>query len=42
MAQINPSIHFNENAEEAFGFYQSVFGGAFAIIRRYKDLSRPE
>jgi len=25
--KINPWINFNGNAEEAFGFYQSVFGG---------------
>ena len=38
MAQINPYIHFNGNAEEAFMFYQSVFGGEFSMIMRYKDL----
>lgn len=38
MAQINPSINFNGNAEEAFNFYQSVFGGAFARVIRYKDM----
>lgn len=42
MAQINPHINFNGNAEEAFTFYQSVFGGAFAKIMRFKDLSGPE
>ena len=26
MAVINPHINFNGNAEEAFTFYQSVFG----------------
>jgi len=41
MAQINPYIHFNGNAEEAFAFYKSVFGGEFAIIKRFKDLSIP-
>ena len=39
MAQINPYIHFNGNAEEAFTFYKSVFGGAFAKIIRFKDLA---
>lgn len=39
MAQINPSINFNGNAEEAFLFYQSVFGGNFGKIVRFKDLS---
>ena len=42
MALINPYIHFNGNAEEAFTFYKSVFGGDFAKIMRYKDLSSPE
>lgn len=38
MAQINPHINFNGNAEEAFTFYKSVFGGEFATIMRFKDL----
>ena len=38
MAQINPYIHFNGNAEEAFAFYKSVFGGEFAMITRFKDM----
>ena len=42
MAQINPYIHFNGNAEEAFTFYKSVFGGEFAMISRFKDVSFPE
>ena len=42
MALINPHINFNGNAEEAFNFYKSVFGGEFAIIMRFKDLSSPE
>jgi len=42
MAQINPHINFNGNAEEAFKFYKSVFGGEFAIIMRFKDISSPE
>jgi PhnB protein len=42
MAVINPYIHFNGNAEEAFTFYKSVFGGEFAKIMRYKDLSGTE
>jgi len=39
MASINPHINFNGNAEEAFQFYQSVFGGAFSRIIRFKDLA---
>lgn len=43
MAQINPYIHFNGNAEEAFEFYRSVFGGAFSSITRFRDIpSNPE
>src|ERR1700741_4291724 len=42
MALINPHINFNGNAEEAFHFYRSVFGGEFAQIMRFKDLSSPE
>ena len=42
MAQINPHINFNGNAEEAFTFYKSVFGGEFAKIMRFKDISTPE
>lgn len=39
MAHINPHINFNGNAEEAFLFYQSVFGGSFTKIIRFKDLA---
>lgn len=39
MAQINPYIHFNGNAEEAFEFYKSVFGGEFAMVIRFKDMA---
>ena len=42
MALINPHINFNGNAEEAFTFYKSVFGGAFTKIIRFKDLASPE
>ena len=42
MAQINPHINFNGNAEEAFNFYKSAFGGEFSMIMRFKDLSNPE
>lgn len=42
MASINPYIHFNGNAEEAFTFYKSVFGGEFAMVARFKDLSSAE
>ena len=42
MALINPHINFNGNAEEAFNFYKSVFGGEFTKIIRFKDISGPE
>src|SRR5687768_6003129 len=41
MALINPHINFNGNAEEAFNFYKSVFGGSFSRIIRFKDISGP-
>lgn len=41
MASIQPHINFNGNAEEAFHFYQSVFGGEFSKIVRFKDLAGP-
>lgn len=41
MATINPWINFNGNAEEAFTFYRSVFGGEFVNVTRFKDLSSP-
>ncbi len=42
MASINPYINFNGNAEEAFNFYKSVFGGEFEAIVRFKDLAGPD
>ena len=39
MALINPHVNFNGNAEEAFNFYRSVFGGEFTKIIRFKDLA---
>ena len=42
MATINPHINFNGNAEEAFTFYKSVFGGEFARITRFKELASAE
>ena len=42
MATINPYINFNGNAEQAFTFYKSVFGGEFATIARFKDIASPE
>lgn len=42
MAIINPHINFNGNAEEAFTFYKSVFGGEFSKIVRFKDIASAE
>ncbi|MDQ6904957.1 MAG: VOC family protein [Bacteroidota bacterium] len=42
MALINPHVNFNGNAEEAFTFYKSVFGGEFEKIIRFKDVSSTE
>lgn len=39
MALINPHINFNGNAEEAFNFYKSAFGGEFAKLIRLKDIA---
>ena len=42
MTTINPWINFNGNAEEAFTFYKSVFGGEFSKVVRFKDISSSE
>ncbi len=42
MATINPYINFNGNAEEAFNFYKSVFGGEFTSVVRFKDIASDE
>lgn len=42
MALINPHINFNGNAEEAFNFYKSVFGGEFTRIVRFKEFTSTE
>lgn len=38
MSVMNPYLNFNGNAEEAFNFYKSVFGGEFSSISRFKDV----
>ncbi len=42
MTTIHPWINFNGNAEEAFTFYKSVFGGEFTKIVRFKDIASAE
>ncbi len=42
MITINPWVNFNGNAEEAFSFYKSVFGGDFSKVIRFKDIATEE
>ena len=42
MTTINPWINFNGNAEEAFAFYKSVFGGEFTKVIRFKEVASAE
>jgi PhnB protein len=42
MTSLNTWINFNGNAEEAFTFYKSVFGGEFAKVVRFKDIASSE
>lgn len=39
MATINPHINFNGNAQEAFNFYKSVFGGEFSRLVRFGQMA---
>ena len=38
MATINPYLLFNGNCEEAFLFYQSVFGGEFPYVGKFGEM----
>lgn len=38
MATTNIYLTFNSNCEEAFNYYQSVFGGSFGHIARFSEL----
>lgn len=42
MTTVNVYLTFNGNCEEAFNFYQSVFGGTFPYIGRFKDMPPQE
>jgi PhnB protein len=42
MATVNAYLTFNGTCEEAFLFYQSVFGGEFPYIGKYKDMSKTD
>jgi len=37
MKSVNPYLNFDGNTEEAFEFYQSVFGGELQLVR-FKDM----
>lgn len=37
MKAVNPYVNFKGNTEEAFNFYQSVFGGEFLGVVRFRD-----
>ncbi len=39
MPIINPHVNFNGNAEEAFNFYKSVFGGEFSRVVRFGQMA---
>lgn len=42
MSTLHPWINFNGNAEEACTFYQSIFGGKFTKVVRFKDIATDE
>lgn len=37
MATVNPYLNFPGNAEEAFEFYKSIFGGEFTAVQRFGE-----
>jgi PhnB protein len=39
--KLNSYLNFAGNAEEAFRFYKSVFGGEFSSVVRFKELPMP-
>lgn len=41
MTKLNPYLTFDGNAEEAFNFYRSVFGGEFSSLVKFKDMPIP-
>lgn len=41
MPKFNAYLNFAGNAEEAFNFYKSVFGGEFSSVVRFKDMPMP-
>ena len=41
MTKLNIYLNFPGNAEDAFNFYKSVFGGEFSALVRFKDMPMP-
>ena len=41
MKAVNITIVFNGQAEAAFAFYRSIFGGEFSNVQRMKDMPSP-
>ena len=42
MTSVNVYLNFEGNCEEAFHFYQSVFGGEFSYLGRYSEMPPQE
>lgn len=42
MATVNIYLTFDGNCEEAFRFYQSIFGGEFSYFGRFKEMPKEE
>ena len=42
MATLNPNVMFKGNCEQAFDFYQTVFGGELSPKMRWGDYKEPE
>jgi PhnB protein len=42
MAKMNPYLNFDGNAEEAFNFYKSVFGGEFTGVHKFGNMPGAE
>lgn len=38
MKAVHPYLNFGGNSEEAFNFYQTVFGGTFKAVVRFGDM----
>lgn len=38
MTRLHPYLNFAGDAEEAFTFYRSVFGGEFSMLVRFEDM----